>query len=59
VVLGAELATRLGVDVGDAADVIFAQPTFSSANSNRRLVRVAGFSARVYSNTTQPDLCLA
>ena len=44
VVLGAELATRLGVDVGDTADVIFAQPTFSSANSNRRRVRVAGIS---------------
>ena len=44
VVLGAELATRLGVDVGDTADVIFAQPSFSSANSNRRRVRVAGIS---------------
>jgi len=44
VVLGAELATRLGVDVGDTADVISTQPSFSSANSNRRRVRVAGIS---------------
>jgi lipoprotein-releasing system permease protein len=44
VVLGAELATRLGVDVGDTADVISAQASFSSANSNRRRVRVAGIS---------------
>src|SRR5712691_8719837 len=44
VVLGSELATRLGVDVGDTADVISAQPSFSSANSNRRRVRVAGIS---------------
>jgi lipoprotein-releasing system permease protein len=42
VVLGAELATRLGVDVGDTADIISAQSGFSSANSNRRRVRVAG-----------------
>jgi lipoprotein-releasing system permease protein len=41
VVLGVELATRLGVDVGDTADVISAQSAFSSANSNRRRVRVA------------------
>lgn len=44
VVLGAELATRLGVDVGDTADVISAQPSFSSANPNRRRVRVSGIS---------------
>ena len=44
VVLGAELATRLGVDVGDAADIISAQSGFSSTNSNRRRVRVAGIS---------------
>ncbi len=42
VVLGAELATRLSVDVGDTADVIVAQPALASANSNRRRVRVAG-----------------
>jgi lipoprotein-releasing system permease protein len=42
VVLGTELATRLGVDVGDTADIISAQSGFSSANSNQRRVRVAG-----------------
>lgn len=42
IVLGAELATRLGIDVGDTAEVISAQSAFSSANSNRRRVRVAG-----------------
>jgi lipoprotein-releasing system permease protein len=42
VVLGSELAARLGVDVGDTADVISAQPGFSSASSNRRRIRVAG-----------------
>jgi lipoprotein-releasing system permease protein len=42
VVLGSELAARLGVDAGDTADVISAQSAFSSANSNRRRVRVAG-----------------
>ena len=42
VVLGAELAARLGVEVGDAAEVIVAQPAMSSANANRRRVRVAG-----------------
>ncbi|MEP6742978.1 MAG: ABC transporter permease [bacterium] len=41
VVLGAELATRLGLDVGDTADVIVAQSAFS-ATSNRRRVFVAG-----------------
>lgn len=44
VVLGAELATRLGVDVGDTADVISAQSAYSSPNANRRRVRVAGVS---------------
>lgn len=44
VVLGAELATRLGVDVGDTADVISAQSAYSSTNANRRRVRVAGLS---------------
>lgn len=42
VVLGSELATRLGVDVGDTADVIPAQSVVSSANSTRRRVRVGG-----------------
>ena len=44
VVLGAELATRLGVDIGDTADVISAQSALSSANPNRRRVRVTGIS---------------
>src|SRR6476620_5370308 len=44
VVLGAELAKRLGVDVGDTADVISAQSAYSSPNANRRRVRVAGVS---------------
>src|SRR6185503_14970659 len=44
VVLGTELATRLGVGVGDTADIISTQSTFSSSNSNRRRVRVAGIS---------------
>ncbi len=44
VVLGAELATRLGVDVGDTADVISAQSAYSSPNANRRRVWVAGVS---------------
>ncbi|HBB88285.1 MAG TPA: hypothetical protein DC047_11775 [Blastocatellia bacterium] len=44
VVLGAELATRLGVDVGDTADVVSAQSAYSSTNANRRRVRVAGVS---------------
>lgn len=42
VVLGAELAARLGVEVGDTAEVVVAQPAMSSSNSNRRRVRVAG-----------------
>jgi lipoprotein-releasing system permease protein len=44
VVLGAELAKRLGVGVGDTADVISAQSAYSSPNANRRRVRVAGVS---------------
>jgi lipoprotein-releasing system permease protein len=44
VVLGAELAKRLGVDVGDTADLISAQSAYSSPNANRRRVRVAGLS---------------
>ncbi|MGI8835602.1 MAG: ABC transporter permease [Pyrinomonadaceae bacterium] len=42
VVLGAELAARLGVEVGDTADVIVAQPAVSASDSNRRRVCVAG-----------------
>jgi lipoprotein-releasing system permease protein len=44
VVLGSELAKRLGVDVGDTADVISTQSAYSSPNANRRRVRVAGVS---------------
>ncbi len=40
VVLGAELATRAGLKVGDAAEVIAA--SFSAADNRRRFVRVAG-----------------
>ncbi len=42
VVLGSELATRTGLQVGDAAEVISASSAVSSSNSNRRQVRVAG-----------------
>ena len=42
VVVGAELATRIGVQTGDTAEVISANPGFSSSNSSRRHVRVAG-----------------
>ena len=42
VVLGAELATRAGLKVGDAAEVIAAQSSFAVANNRRRFVRVAG-----------------
>lgn len=42
VVLGIELAKRLGVQVGENADVIVARPEFSSSSANRRRVRVAG-----------------
>lgn len=44
VVLGVELATRLGIDVGDTADLISAQSAYSSSKANRRRVRVAGVS---------------
>ena len=40
--VGAELATRVGVQTGDTAEVISANPGFSSSNSSRRHVRVAG-----------------
>lgn len=42
VVVGAELAARAGLQVGDEADVISASSTSSFTNSNRRRVRVAG-----------------
>jgi lipoprotein-releasing system permease protein len=42
IMVGAELATRIGVQTGDSAEVISANPGFSSSNSSRRHVRVAG-----------------
>ena len=42
VLVGAELATRIGLQTGDTAEVISANPGFSSSNSSRRHVRVAG-----------------
>lgn len=42
VIVGAELATRTGLQVGETAEVISANPGFSSSNSSRRRVRVAG-----------------
>jgi lipoprotein-releasing system permease protein len=42
VVLGAELATRTGLQVDDAAEVIPANAAFSAANAGRRHVRIAG-----------------
>jgi len=42
VILGAELATRVGLQVGEAAEIISANPGLSSSNSSRRHVRVAG-----------------
>jgi lipoprotein-releasing system permease protein len=41
VIVGAELATRTGLSVGDTADVISASPRVSSSSSRRR-VHVAG-----------------
>ncbi len=41
VIVGAELATRTGLQVGDTAEIIPASPGISS-NSSRRHVRVAG-----------------
>ena len=41
IMVGAELATRIGVQTGDAAEVISANPG-SSSNSSRRHVRVTG-----------------
>ena len=42
VVLGSELAARTGLTPGDITDVISAHAGISSANGNRRRVRVAG-----------------
>jgi len=42
VIVGVELATRTGLQVGETAEVISANPGFSSSNSSRRHVRVAG-----------------
>lgn len=42
VMVGSELATRIGVQSGDTAEVISANPGSSSSNSSRRHVRVAG-----------------
>ncbi|MGI9068930.1 MAG: FtsX-like permease family protein [Pyrinomonadaceae bacterium] len=42
VILGAELATRVGLQVGEAAEIISANPGLSSSNASRRHVRVAG-----------------
>jgi lipoprotein-releasing system permease protein len=42
VVLGAELAARTGLNVGDRAEIIAAHSGFSSSNGRKRHVRVAG-----------------
>jgi len=42
VVLGAELAARTGLNVGDRAEIIPAHSGFSSSNGRKRHVRVAG-----------------
>jgi len=42
VVLGAELAARTGLNVGDRAEIIAARSGFSSSNGRKRHVRVAG-----------------
>jgi lipoprotein-releasing system permease protein len=42
VLVGAELALRTGLQVGERAEVISASPGASLANTSRRLVRVAG-----------------
>ena len=42
VVLGAELAARTGLNVGDVAEIIAAHSGFSSSNGRTRSVRVAG-----------------
>lgn len=42
VIVGAELATRTGLEVGETAEIISASPRLSSSNSSRRRVRVVG-----------------
>jgi len=42
VILGAELATRTGLRVGDVADIISASAGFSSISPVKRLVRITG-----------------
>lgn len=42
VIVGAELATRTGLQVGETAEIISANPGLSSSNSSRRHVHVAG-----------------
>lgn len=42
VILGSELATRTGLNVGDTAAIIPARASVSSANDGKRRVRVAG-----------------
>jgi lipoprotein-releasing system permease protein len=42
VLLGSELATRTGLSVGDAAEIITAHTGLSASNGSKRRVRVAG-----------------
>jgi len=42
VIVGAELALRTGLQVGETAEIVSANPGLSSSNSSRRHVRVAG-----------------
>ncbi|MDQ5845797.1 MAG: ABC transporter permease [Acidobacteriota bacterium] len=42
VLVGSELASRTGLQMGDRAEIIPASPGLSLSNSSRRLVRVAG-----------------
>ncbi len=42
VIVGAELAIRTGLQVGETAEIISANPGLSSSNSSRRHVHVAG-----------------
>jgi lipoprotein-releasing system permease protein len=42
VILGAELAARSGIKLGDAAEIIAANSAFVSSSGNKRHVRVAG-----------------
>jgi len=42
VIVGAELASRVGIHVGETAQILSANPGLSSSNSNKRYARVAG-----------------